>query len=411
MGATLTTADAALKEDYQPAVREQLNNKNMLLSYIESRSEENVDIEGRRAVLSLHVSRNSGVGARTEGSTLPTAGNQGYAEERVPLKYNYGRLNVSGPSIKAMKSNKGSFVRQVDSETKALVNDLKRDVNRQIWGTTDGVIAATGVTSASTTVVLATATTATQLRQLEVGMLIDIGTVAAPQTIASARTIVSINTSAKTLVISGAAVTTATTDRIFRSGIGASNGTGSAQGVELTGLQTIVDDTGTLFNVNPTTYPSWAATDLNNSGTPRAITENLLETLLMDTEVKSGSQPNLIVTSQGVFRAYSALLTSVKRFNDTNDLKGGFKGLSISAGGAEVKFLWDQDCPTGTVFALNTDHLFQYQSSDWEFMDDDGAVLSRVSGTDAYEAVLYKYHELTTDKRNAHGVLRDITES
>ncbi len=381
----------------------------MLLSYIESRSEENVDIEGRRAVLSLHVSRNSGVGARTEGSTLPTAGNQGYAEERVPLKYNYGRLNVSGPSIKAMKSNKGSFVRQVDSETKALVNDLKRDVNRQIWGTSDGVIAATGVTGASTTVVLGAAVTAVQRRQLEVGMLIDIGTVASPQTIAAARTITAVTST--TITISGAAVTTDATHRIFRSGIGASNGTGSAQGVELTGLQTIVDDTGTLFNVNPTTYPSWAATDLNNGGTPRAITENLLETLLMDVEIKSGAQPNLIVTSQGVFRSYSALLTSVKRFNDTNDLKGGFKGLSISAGGAEVKFLWDQDCPAGTVFALNTDHLFQYQSSDWEFMDDDGAVLSRVSGTDAYEAVLYKYHELTTDKRNAHGVLKDITES
>lgn len=49
--------------------------------------------------------------------------------------------------------------------------------------------------------------------------------------------------------------------------------------------------------------------------------------------------------------------------------------------------------------------------SDWEFMDEDGSVLSRVGGVDAYEATLFKYHELTTDMRNAHGIITDLTES
>jgi len=47
--------------------------------------------------------------------------------------------------------------------------------------------------------------------------------------------------------------------------------------------------------------------------------------------------------------------------------------------------------------------------SDWSFMDRDGSVLSRVANTDAYEATLYKYHELGTDKRNAHGKLTGLT--
>ena len=67
MALTLTTADSALKEDYQPAIREQLNNEIMMLAQIESNS---TDVEGRRAVLSLHVSRNSGVGPRAEGGTF-----------------------------------------------------------------------------------------------------------------------------------------------------------------------------------------------------------------------------------------------------------------------------------------------------------------------------------------------------
>ena len=69
-GSTLTTADASLKEDYQPAIREQLNQENKFLAQLEKNTK---DVEGRRAVLSLHVTRNSGVGARTEGCLLYTS--------------------------------------------------------------------------------------------------------------------------------------------------------------------------------------------------------------------------------------------------------------------------------------------------------------------------------------------------
>jgi len=134
MGATKTTADAALKEDYQPAVREQINNDIPILTYVEKNTK---DTDGRRAVLSLHVTRNSGIGSRAEGGTLPTAGNQGYAEERVSLKYHYGRIQLTGPLMRAADTDKGAFERALDSETKRVVNDLKRDLNRQVWGTSD----------------------------------------------------------------------------------------------------------------------------------------------------------------------------------------------------------------------------------------------------------------------------------
>ena len=72
------------------------------------------DVEGRYAVLSLHVSRNSGVGARASGAALPTAGNQGYAEERVPMKRNYASIEIAGDLIEASGSDRASFGRQLD---------------------------------------------------------------------------------------------------------------------------------------------------------------------------------------------------------------------------------------------------------------------------------------------------------
>lgn len=403
MALSLTNADAALKEFYLPAIRKQLNDTNKFLAQIDRNSK---DVEGRRAVLSLHVSRNSGVGARGENGQLPTAGNQGYVEERVGMHYNYGRIQVSGPVIRAMKSDRGSFTRAIQSETKGLLNDTKRDVNRQLWGTSNGVIATCGVTAASTTVTLASTTSVVKLRQLEIGMKIDIGTVANPISVAQARTITAVDFVNKTITIDGAAVTTAGTDFIFRSGAGGT-------GVELTGIQTIVDDSGTLFNVDPTTYPIWKSNVFSNSGTNRPVSENLFERVIMESEIVSGSEGDdvQIWVSDGVFRAVGDMLTAMKRFNNTLSMKGGFSAVSMQVGGRELGLTWERDVPANRAYFLAMGHLTQHEQSDWEWMDRDGAVLNRVPNTDAYEATLFKYHELTTDKRNAHSVLEDLTEA
>lgn len=395
-----TAADAVLKEDYQPVIREQLNNTNVIDAQIEKNEK---DTDGKYAYLALHISRNNGVGARAELAALPTPGSQGYTDERVPMKYTYGTFKVSGPVIAASRTDKGSYLRALDSESKGLVKDVKREENRQDWGTSDGVIATCGTTSSSTTVVLAAATYKSSLRQLTVGDRIDIGTVASPQTIAANRLITAVDTANKTITISGATVSTTGSHFIFRNGAG-------GVGIEKTGIQSIIAASGSLHNVDPNTYSVWKSYVDSNSGTLRAPTDTLFEKALDEVSMQTGGEvPNLLVTTAGVSRAFAASLKSQKRFVDTVDLKGGFKALSVSAGTNELMFTWDRDCPDGHAFGVSTDHLTQFRMSDWEFMDRDGAVLSRaLDGSDAYEAVLYKYRELTTDQRNAHFLVTDL---
>lgn len=410
MALTLTTADSALKEDYQPSVRDQLNNEIMMLAQIEARSS---DVEGRRAVLSLHTGRNSGIGPRAEGGTLPTAGSQTYTEERVSLKYNYGRIQINGPVIRAMKSDQGSFVRAVESETKGVVDDLKREVNWQVFSGTTGVIAQCDASTSTDEVELVTTTDSAAMRRLEVGMVIDIGTLADPDSVASGRTIEAVedvygDSGNQSITISGANVTTTTSHYISLSGSRPDSATGYNG---LTGLQAIVAASGTLFNVNPSTVASWVSTVDSNSGTNRAFTDNLVEQVIDKVWLASGKAPNFIVTSPAARRNYAAQLKAQKRFTDTVDLKGGFSALTVSAGNTTLPIAVDRDCPDNSAFVLNLDHLVQHQSSDWEFMDEDGAVLNRVANTDAYEATLFKYHELTTDQRNAHALISDLLES
>jgi hypothetical protein len=399
---TLSNADAALKEWYLPGVRGQLNDDVPLLQQVERNTR---DIEGRRAVLSLNTKRNSGVGARPDDGTLPTAGQQTFAEERVPLKYNYARGTITGPAIRASKSDKGSFARLLRFEMERMTADLKRDVNRQLWGNADGKIATLTVNNNTTVLSLATATSAVQMRQLEVGMVVDIGTVAAPTSVLSATTISAVDSTNKKITV-GTACTTATTDFVFRSG-----SVGVSVCHEVTGMQKIVDDSGTLFNVDPDTHPSWKAIDAGNSGTNRAISENLIAKNVHDIQIAGGTWPNLGIASDGVHRAFANLLTSLKRFPGTRELKGGYMGLDFSAGGPNIPIVWDRDCPANSLYLVTTKHLIEFVNGDWDMGDEDGSVLSRVSNKDSYEFFLYRDHELATDKRNAHGRVVDITEA
>lgn len=401
MALTKTAADEALKEDYQPAIREQLVDINVTLSQIEQNDK---DTDGRRAILVLHTGRNSGVGARAEGGTLPDAGAQSYTEERVGLRYNYGRIQITGPVMRATRSGDTSYIRALDSESKGIVKDVKRDVSRQLWGTSDGVLAVTGTTTSDNDVVLAANTSAVQFRWFTIGSKVDIGTVANPTAVASNREVTAVDPNAGTITIDGAAVTTSSSHRVYRAGAG-----GTSPQKELTGLPTIVNDSGTLFNVDPSVTPVWAATVLDNGGTLRAPVDSLIEEAVDEVDIKSGEMPNLLVTTHGVRRAYASGLKDQKRFNDTTVLKGGFSALKVSVGGTDLDLAVDRDAPANSMFGFNTSHLIHFVSSDWEFMDEDGALLSRVPNQDAYEATLFKYHEVATDERQTHFRISDLT--
>jgi hypothetical protein len=401
-----------MKEFYLPGIRNTLNYEVFMLSQVEANSE---DIEGRRAVLSVRTSRNSGVGARAEMGTLPTAGVQGYSEERVPLKYNYGRILISGPMMKSMGSDRGSFTRALQSETEGVTRDLKNDVNRQIFGTSDGVIAWLQAGASTNTGTLTAAfNTPTVLQQLQVGMVIDIGTTAAPTATAAGRTITAVNQAAGTFTFSGAAVTINANDKVFRAGLAAPT-TGSTQ-QEITGLQTQIAATGALWNIDPATVgPSWAAYVDSTGG---AVSEKAFIKAQQQIMINSGQEVNLWVTDAGTHRNVALLLTSLKRFPTTNELRGGYSALDMSSvgqgrsGGQSVSMYYDKDCPAGFAFAITTSRFQWYRMSDWEFMEEDGAVLARIvgaSGQDAYEGTLFIYAELATDGRNAHGVLTGLT--
>lgn len=398
MALSVSGAQDILKEDYKPVIREQLNNQFVILELATQNSD---DVQGIEAQLSTHQSRNRGVGARGEFGSIPTAGQQGYKKSQVPLKFNYGAIKVSGPILRATRSDRGSFTRALDSEVKGIVQDLKRDVNRQCFTNESGVIAVCVTTTPTGTAF--TVTTTAQARRIEPGARLDI-VEASTDVVCFTVDVVSVNIATRvvtTTLVSTGAGTPATTNRIVNSGVVPSAND------EITGIEQIVDSAGSLFGIDPATYSKWSSYELAVSGLP---TDSVFEAAADEVNLASGGDVDLVVTSFEVGRTYAATLKSQKRFSpDPLTLRGGFKAISVDTPRGQIPLRVERDCETAEAYGLTTSALTHYTASDWEFMNEDGDMLSRVPGQDAYEATLFRYHELATDQRNAHFKLTNLT--
>lgn len=401
MAQNLSNFNEALKIDYLPAIREQLNHATILMDKVQRNSE---DVSGKQWQLTVHHRRNSGVGARADGGTLPTAGEQRYKNPYGSVKYNYGRIEVTGPTIRASRNDEGAIVRALNSEIKGVTRDLKKDINFQLFSAGDAVRC---LVNGDPGTGLDVTVDGPGTKYLSEGMLIDVldpsnGT---PRASATGLTIASIDSPTQFTLSAAAPAAIADNDWIVRA-----DSTDDAGTIyEMMGLKGIVDDgtyTDSLHNLSSTTYPWWKATTYtndDNGGTLRSVTRALMQEAVSAVE-KSGGMVGLIVTTYEVRDSYIAEIIADKRHVNTMKLDGGWTAVEFNG----IPIVADPDCTENTMYFLDLDHLFVMEMSDFDWMDEDGSVLKAVSGKDAYEAVLFYYADLATDRRNAHTFLRDV---
>ena len=431
-GGTLTTVDAILKEYYLGPVQEQLNNEVLLLSRIEARSE---DLVGKAAFVPLHTGRSSGIGAVGEDAALPAAGNQTYARAEYDLKYLYGRIRVTGPSMAKTKSDAGAFLQTLKGEMDGVRADLTKDLARQVYGTGDGVIG-TGVPDATT----ATSHTITlddweplKKGQLYVGQAINLFVastgVAAAQTdfVISAVSLVAAATSTLTVTSTSVALT-AVSYAITRNGTvteGKNRFNKNSRSNEIDGLRRVVNSftptsasaadgtlgttakSGSLGKIDAYTSTYWDNGRLFGAtpGTAEALTIMRVQQGI-NTARQQGAMPTAIITSLGVQREFYRLLQANQQFvaPGSTDYASGFSTLTYNG----MPVIADLDAPYGKMYILDESTIKVFSDQDWHFLDGDGQTLRQVTGYDAYEAVMVRYMNLGATNRAKNVVINDI---
>jgi hypothetical protein len=414
LGATLSTFDPIFKEDYLGPLQEALNSKTVLLKRIKK-------VRETFGVDAIHVNsygRNRGIGARGEGGVLPNPGAQKFMRTLTPLRRNYGRIKIDGPVIAAARSDKGAFARAIDYEMKGLERDLPRDMNRQLFRASTGVLAQCGTTSASATVQLATTGKMSDMRWLEVDMHIDILVITSGAVVIADEVITAVDTTNHTITI-GTAVTTSSSHAIYQHG---------SRNLEMMGLDGIISETdpdhvdfgagvssgaGDLQNANVSTYPFWKAIVISNSGTAGTnapVEFSKIQRVVDRVDIKTGESPKLAICHHYVRSEIAKQLLAGKFIFEQTMLDGGFSGIKYTTpDGGSITFVTDRDCfPKTTIYFPREDALQFCRQADFSWMDKDGAVLCRCPDEDAYEATLFVYQELSTSMRNVHARLDDI---
>ena len=409
---------AALKTRYKQPLRDILNNSRVLFNRLDRNSE---DVDGNDVKCALRVGRNeSGVGAIGRGGKLPIAGQQEYANTTTTTKRNYMRFEIDGEAMAESRTEIGSFIRALEGEMVNGADDAVHDCNRQVFGNGSGVLcnilSVTGAPTYTTKEAGGYANGSSGSLYLRVGMRVVAINPATGAVRGAAAQITAVDQSTPSFTCDGSLGSAANNDHIVK--CSALTGTtpaaaDTAYNNELMGLAGIVSDadpptySAGLQGVTVASNAWWKATVLANGGTPRALSALLLQQSFDQLELDSNNVPSMLLSGHLHRRQYFDLLDDAKRFSGDSlyDLDGGWSALSFNG----VPWVVDKDCPTGFMYGIGEEDLEFFEKGDWSWMQADGAVLDRVTGYDAYEAVLFWYSELATHNRRNGLLLDDLS--
>ena len=404
-----SAATPILKEVYLPALQELLNNATPLLKAIEK---DITPVEGGNFVVAIHRTRNNAaaIGA-SEGDTLPTAGQQGFVRAIVPVKQLYSRINVSGKAIAATKSNKGAFLKALESEMKYVMTDTKRGINRQLNGDGTGALAYwTGADDTSGTNVDDGHGNGTT--QLPTGALtcdlIDASDNATKLGTAISVTRGAVSTASTAITWTGSVSGSAAGDYLVLK---------NTLGNEMTGIQAVISDanpilqTGGLHGLAVATYPDWKAVVLGSDSSKQDLSFPLIQQLVSRIVTESAideSDLKMFHVHPAMRDTYVKLCQDERVFYNVMKLDGGWEAVTYN--GKPV--VADVQCRRNAFFAITPSSLSLAQMAPLDFMDKDGSVFYRISGgdVDAYGATAFVYQELMCKARNQNGVLLGINE-
>jgi len=409
----LTTADAILKDLYVGPVVEQLNYKSYMIDQIERKSEFTVDHYGRKAIVPVHKSRNRGRGSRGDGGVLPTAGKQSWEDALIPITRHYQGIELTDASIKATASNSGAFVELLDAEVKGATKDMKKDINRQIFGTGDGLLASVAATATT-----ATTLTVDSIQYLHIGDPVDVVRRTDASTLDGSlkNEVTGLDATNKTVTLNTAVGgTVATTFGIYLAG---------SRGLEMQGLQSIVSTSRTLHSINSATAGNefWNS-QVRNVGTqaasPATAGETSFELISDDVGQTGQGETEVFITTRGIRRRLADTFQSTKRFTNKEavQIHGGYSAIMVASGAGEVPVVIDDDAPKGTVFAIDKSALRWFQQWGPGFLESpqDGTVFHlKDDGTGQKEATWQAwmgwYATLACVAPNRLGKLRYCTD-
>lgn len=376
MSQNLLKISEILKNDYKPALENQIGiEPSPFLEKVKK-----VPLTANTIKAAAPIGINGGFGFGSEGNATPASAAQNYAAFTLDAVDMYVDIRVSDKTVKLASNNTGAMVNALDGEVKGSYASAKWNIGRALFGDGSGKLAT------ATKITVENVITLSSVKNVIEGLVIDVYTSDEAQTPAySARRIVSVDRTAKTITVDGEAMTAAASITGF---ITVQN----SYKRELCGLGAIFDSSvDSLYGLSKAEN-NWlnpVTVDANQDFTDIVIHRGVKEAY----DYKN-SQIDLIMLGDNAFAAYQ---TYMKENNvvvtDKHQFVGGAVGYKVLVGNREVVIVNERFVPDNEAWGVDTS-AFSFESTGWDFASQGSGIFTLIPGTSVYRALLASYGNL-----------------
>ena len=409
----LTDISDAFKERFVGKMVDQYNNSSVLWSKIKK----SYDFRGKKAYRSVGLSNGSGFGT----GLLPTASHDGnsYDQAEITHKKVYSVVELDRLAMKAGKTSDGIFdVSALEHVAKRAVSSLNRNMERILFGNADGALYTGNASNANVTgagtsenpydILLDGDETSIVWANFEEGDLININSettnlyIQSVTKTASSEQIAVVGTSSRLSTLSTSNPFT-TSDVIYMQG---------SKDNDPSGLQLLTATSGSSYGIAHTNR-RWQGQSIAAGGA--AISEDLLNQLVLQIEENSAKTPDMIVASYYQFRKIKDFMSDHKRIevlprDERLAGKVSFSALQFMSASGPIPIVANRFVKKDYIFALNTDHIEALHAPDFGWFDEDGTVFMRRDTSDVYQGRYGGYMQLFIEP-HFQGVLTGLADS
>ena len=410
MAADLTIIATYLKDKFGPSIINQLPDETPVRSSFYA--DKSQSWAGSEVTYPIKVNRSRAVYAGADGGALPTAKNQKHEKVHIPLKFIWGRVQFTGPAIKLSESNEAAFGRVMSIEMDGLVEDLATQCEFYYCHFGTGVRAlCQGNPGTDTTLTLdapgGVAGADHGNRFLNEGddivAISPFGVLRAGGT----RQITAVAAGGTTVTVS-AAMDTAWADNDF---IVKAYGADASIAIDNTeymhapmGILGHVDDGTYVSNYHGISRDSYQVFRSPVIASVGGLSLDILQRPFDLAAQLGNAKISNMWAHHSTRRAYLKLLEADRRYTggDLRSPDGGtkaVKGSDITFGDVALKVA--PFFPYGTIVGVDNRHMVRYVNTEWEWIDEDGSTLSRVSNQDAFEAAGRLFENSHYERPNA----------
>lgn len=414
-GSDITQWDPLFKDDYGPAIVNQLNEENLMLRWMETEVKDDSWV-GRQKVVPLMIGRNRSIGSIPTRGRLPEAGRSVFEKFEVPMRNTYGRVGFERDVIAQSRNRKGSWQQVIPAEMEALVEATAFHRNRVVWGYGSGILAlVNGAQTADQTIEVdapgnvagsvggarfidGDATSGMKVAFLDSG-----------NNIVGTATVTGVATNLASITVD-TPITCPDNAKIVL----AQSATQSSHNQEPEGLLAGADDgtyVGTYHNLSRTTYPVLNAYVTTGVG-PMSL--DAVQQMCDAVHIKTGKMFDMFACEHAVRRAYLVLLESDRRYGGADLMRpDGGTAAAKKPGGRTITFgdipmFVDRDAPYRMLFGLNKSSWTRYIENEGQWADEEGSVLKWVNEYDEYTAFYFIQDNFHCQRPNVNARMEGI---